>query len=49
MRRAEILARFKEKMRAGEVILGMQHNSGSEAIVELLGYAGFDYVLIDEE
>jgi 4-hydroxy-2-oxoheptanedioate aldolase len=49
MRREEILARFKERMRAGETILGMQHNSGSEAVVEMLAYSGFDFVLIDME
>lgn len=49
MRREEILARFKEKMRAGEVLVGMQHNSGSEAVVEMLAYSGFDFVLIDME
>ena len=49
MRREEILARFKENMRAGKVLLGMQHNSGSEAIVEMLAYSGFDFVIVDLE
>ncbi len=49
MRRQEILARFKQKMRAGEIVLGIQHNSGSEAMIEMLAYAGFDYVAVDME
>ncbi len=49
MRREEILTRFKENMRAGKPLFGMQHNSDSEAIVEMLGYSGFDYVIIDME
>lgn len=49
MRREDILARFKTDMRAGKVLLGMQHSSGSEAIVEMLAYSGFDFVVIDME
>jgi 2-keto-3-deoxy-L-rhamnonate aldolase RhmA len=49
MRREELLADFKTRMRAGEVMAGMQHNSGSEAVIEMLGYTGFDFVIIDME
>lgn len=49
MRREDILARFKADLRAGKVLLGMQHNSGSEAVVEMLAYSGFDFVVIDME
>lgn len=49
MPREETLAHFKERMRAGNVLVGMQHSSGSEAIIELLGCCGFDFVVIDME
>jgi 4-hydroxy-2-oxoheptanedioate aldolase len=43
------LERFKERMRAGELVLGMQHNSGSEAMIEVMAACGFDYVILDQE
>lgn len=43
------LKRFKGRLAAGEVVVGMQHNSASEAVIELLGYTGFDFVIIDME
>src|SRR5690242_3796896 len=49
MRREDCLAKFKAKLRGNDVVLGMQHNSGSAAIVELLGWNGFDFVIIDME
>lgn len=49
MSREAVLAAFKAKLKAGEPVIGMQHNSGSENVVEVLGYAGFDFVIIDME
>jgi 2-keto-3-deoxy-L-rhamnonate aldolase RhmA len=49
MNRIESLARLKAKMRAGELVLGMQHSSGSPAVVELLGLTGWDFVIVDME
>lgn len=48
-RRQDTLAAFKAKLRRGDVVLGMQHDSGSGEVMEVLGYSGFDYVLIDME
>lgn len=41
--------KFREKMLNGERTLGTFHELGSEVAVELLAYAGMDYVLIDTE
>jgi len=41
--------RMKEKLMAGEVVLGAQLRFGSPAIAELFGHAGFDYVVLDSE
>jgi 2-keto-3-deoxy-L-rhamnonate aldolase RhmA len=49
MSRQSTLAEFKHKLHAGELLLGTQHNSGSEAVIEVLAYAGLDWVLIDQE
>lgn len=49
MRREEVLSDFKEQLRGGKVLLGMHHLSGSDAIIELLAYAGFAFVVIDME
>lgn len=49
MQREDILVRFKERMRAGKVLVGMTHASGSEALVEVMAGAGFDFVVIDTE
>jgi 2-keto-3-deoxy-L-rhamnonate aldolase RhmA len=43
------LERLRGKLREGRLVLGMQHSSGSEAVVELLGWTGFDFVLLDME
>lgn len=40
---------MKRKLRNGEAVNGIICNSGSPALVEVLGYAGFDYVAIDTE
>src|SRR5690348_8129451 len=49
MNRIESLARLKVKIRSGALALGMQHSSGSPAVVELLGLAGWDFVIVDME
>ena len=49
MSRVETLARLKQKIRSGELVLGMQHSSGSAAVVELLGLTGWDFVIVDME
>lgn len=41
--------KFREKTMNGERTLGTFHELGSEAAIELLAYAGMDYVLIDTE
>jgi len=41
--------KLKEKMDNGEKTVGSFHVLGSESVVEILGYAGFDYVLLDTE
>lgn len=40
---------LKEKMLRGEKTLGTFHELGSASVVECIGYAGFDYVVIDSE
>lgn len=40
---------FRQKMKNGEKTLGTFHELGSQVAVELLAYAGMDYVIIDEE
>jgi 4-hydroxy-2-oxoheptanedioate aldolase len=47
--REGLLADFKQALRSASHVYGMQHNSGSEAIVELLGFAGFDFIMFDME
>ena len=49
MTRADALARLKQKLASGGLVLGMQHSSGSAAVVELLGLAGWDFVIVDME
>ena len=41
--------RMKEKMARGEPALGCSVMFPSPQVVEMLGYAGFDWVLIDAE
>lgn len=38
-----------ERLQGKPVLLGMQNFTGSSAIVEILGYAGFDWVSLDME
>ena len=38
-----------QKLHAGKIVIGMQNFSGNEAMVEILGYCGFDFVQIDME
>lgn len=45
----EFRNKLREKMEKGEKTLGTFHELGSQAAVELLGYHGMDYVLIDTE
>ena len=40
---------LKEKLAAGKAVFGVQVNYPTPAIVEMLGYLGFDWVLIDNE
>lgn len=40
---------LKERLRAGEICLGTHTYSASPAIVEIIGHAGFDWVLVDCE
>jgi len=40
---------MKRKLRNGETVMGIICNSGSPTLVEVLGYVGFDYVVIDTE
>ena len=49
MSRAAILAGLKEKLASGELVLGMQHSSGSGAVIELLGLAGWNFAIVDME
>ena len=39
----------KEKIARGEKVLGTFHEIGSATGIELLGYGGFDYVIVDTE
>ena len=41
--------RLKQRLDAGEVVIGSQLRFGVPAIVELFGQAGFDFVTIDSE
>lgn len=40
---------LKDRLRAGENVLGCWTALGSPAAVELLGFAGFDYLVLDQE
>lgn len=40
---------LKERMARGESIYGMFLNSGNSVLTEVIGLAGFDFVLIDSE
>jgi 2-keto-3-deoxy-L-rhamnonate aldolase RhmA len=41
--------RIRSALRAGRVPLGLQSFSGSPALLEIVGHAGFDFVMIDTE
>ena len=41
--------RLKQRLDAGDVVIGAQNRFGVPAIVELFGKAGFDYVVLDTE
>lgn len=40
---------FKEKLSKGEVVLGTFFKINSPSLVEMLGYAGYDFIIIDNE
>ncbi len=40
---------LKDRLRAGENVLGCWTALGSPAVVELLGFVGFDYLVLDQE
>ena len=40
---------LKEKLRAGKAVFGIMANDYSPPVLEVLGYAGFDWVLLDNE
>src|SRR5437762_2501164 len=40
---------LKEKLGAGKAVFGIMANDYSPPILEVLGYAGFDWVLLDNE
>ena len=40
---------LKKSIQSGEIAIGTILNIPSPAIIEILGYAGFDYVMIDTE
>ena len=44
-----MLNRFKEKLRAGSTVYGPFMKTGDPAFVEIAGYAGFDFVILDME
>jgi len=41
--------KMKQKLHSGETIHGLTTNSGSPTLVEIIGYAGFDYIVIETE
>lgn len=41
--------RLKEMIRSGQIPLGMEYVSGSLRILEIIGWAGFDFVQLDME
>lgn len=41
--------KMKRKLRNGEIIMGMSTITGNTALVESMGYAGFDYLVIESE
>lgn len=47
--REALLASFRARMAVGDALYGLQHSSGSEAMIELAGAAGFDFIMIDTE
>jgi 2-keto-3-deoxy-L-rhamnonate aldolase RhmA len=49
MGKEELLASFKSRLGQGQALFGMQHNSGSAAVLELIAYSDFDFVILDME
>lgn len=47
--RRQSLAALRRRLEAGTAVYGVQHNSGSAAVIELLGALGVDFVIIDGE
>jgi len=41
--------KMKSKLRNNEHVIGMCSNSGSPTLIEMMGYAGFDFVVIETE
>ena len=41
--------RMKQKLRAGESVFGGLLRTPEPTLVEVLGYAGYDYVVLDAE
>ena len=39
----------REKLLAGEPVLGLQMGLGSPAVAEMMGYAGYDWLVIETE
>ena len=39
--------RILEVLKKGEIPLGMEVNTGNPSIIEILGYAGFDFDMLD--
>ena len=44
-----MLTSFKKRLHAGEVVFGPFMKTGDPAYVEIAGYAGFDFVILDME
>jgi len=47
--RLEMLDTFKKRLADGEVVFGPFMKTGDPAFVEIAGYAGFDFVILDME
>ena len=43
------MAKFKDKLRRGEAVIGTWINISGPAIIEIIGRTGFDFLLIDGE
>ena len=45
----EILSRFKNKLKEGRCVFGPFMKTTDPAFVEIAGYSGFDFVILDME